>query len=80
MLYRMMGIAETAFEKALNDGVRDPELAFIQDNMMKQYRKLYNMDVFHLLQYDANPEKGRYEDEWVQMNHQQIAKNDEHKH
>ena len=46
MLNKIVIKCEAEYDEALKRGVRDPELGRLQQNLMKQYRKLWNMDHF----------------------------------
>ena len=37
----------------IKQGVRDPELGRLQQNLLKQYRKLWNLDHFHTIVIDG---------------------------
>ena len=69
MLHRVRDKAEQDLANGLKEGVQDPKLGMLQDNLTKQFIKLHSMDHFHTIVIDG---KDGGEDRWIQMNMGQI--------
>ena len=52
MLLHMLNVSERKLVAAIAGGVRDPELAEVEQNLYKQYNKLVFLDQFDMFMFD----------------------------